>query len=133
VAHRDYSIYASKIRLLMFDDRLMLFSPGPLPNTLDVDTMALRQATRNELLTTLLAKCPVGSGSEDVGRAFLMEKRGDGVPIILRQSERLSGRTPEYRVIDHAELLLTIWAARAPDPSQTERELLAHAAPRKGS
>ena len=43
-----------------------------------------------------------------------MEKRGDGVPIILEESRKLSGRDPEYRLIDEAELLLTIYAAEPP-------------------
>ena len=34
VAHRDYSISGSKIRLHMFSDRLEIFSPGGLPNSL---------------------------------------------------------------------------------------------------
>ena len=48
VAHRDYSIRGSRIRLSMFDDRLEIRSPGPLPNNLTVDSMEQRQATRNE-------------------------------------------------------------------------------------
>ncbi|MBI1747102.1 MAG: putative DNA binding domain-containing protein [Acidobacteria bacterium] len=108
VAHRDYSVHGSKIRLFLFDDRLELFSPGPLPNTVTVDSMALRQSTRNELLTTLLAKCRVEDPTGEIGRRFMMEKRGDGVPIILEESKKLSGREPEYRLIDDAELLLTI-------------------------
>ena len=40
-----------------------------------------------------------------------MEKRGEGVPIILRESLQLSGHRPEYRMIDDDELLLTIWGA----------------------
>jgi predicted HTH transcriptional regulator len=115
VAHRDYSVHGSKIRLFLFDDRLELFSPGPLPNTVTLESIALRQSTRNELITTLLAKCPVGDPAGEIGRRFLMEKRGDGVPIIMEESPRLSGRDPIYRLIDDAELLLTIWAARASD------------------
>lgn len=111
VAHRDYSVYGSKIRLFLFDDRLELYSPGPLPNTVTIDSIALRQSTRNELLTTLLARCPVEDPRGELGRRFLMEKRGDGVPIILEESRKLSGRVPEYRLIDDAELLLTVWAA----------------------
>ncbi|MBF0614385.1 MAG: hypothetical protein G8237_11555 [Magnetococcales bacterium] len=49
-----------------------------------------------------------------------MEKRGEGVPIILEESSRLSGRTPEYRLIDQSELLLTIHAANPTDPEQDE-------------
>jgi predicted HTH transcriptional regulator len=119
VAHRDYSIHGSKIRLFVFDDRLELFSPGPLPNTVTIDSIALRQSTRNELLTTLLAKCPTEDPSGEIGRRFLMEKRGDGVPIILDESRKLSGRDPEYRLIDDAELLLTIYSAREPQEDET--------------
>lgn len=74
-AHRDYSIYGSKIRLFMFDDRLELFPPGPLPNTLTIGNIALRQTTRNELITSLLAKCPV-KDHPDYVRQYLMDKRG---------------------------------------------------------
>ena len=112
VAHRDYSIPGSKIRFFMFDDRLEIYSPGPLPNTVTVESMPLRQATRNELITSLLAECPVSNTAGNVQRAFYMEKRGDGVPIILRESEALSGRKPEYRLIDDSELLLSIFAAK---------------------
>ena len=114
VAHRDYSIHGSKIRLFLFDDRLELYSPGPLPNTVTIESMPLRQSTRNELITSLLARCPVEDPTGDVGRQFYMEKRGEGVPIILEESRKLSGRDPVYLLIDDAELLLTIYAAPAP-------------------
>lgn len=111
VAHRDYSIFGSKIRFFMFDDRLEIYSPGPLPNTVTVDNIALRQATRNELITSLLAETPVVETVGDVGRGFFMEKRGDGVPIIINESVNLSGEKPVYQLIDDAELLLTIFSA----------------------
>ena len=113
-AHRDYAVHGSAIRLFLFDDRLELYSPGPLPNSVTVDALALRQATRNELLTTLLAKCRAVDPSGEIARQFLMEKRGDGVPTILDESLRLSGRWPEYQVIDDAEVLLTIYGAGPP-------------------
>ena len=112
VAHRDYSVSGSKIRFFMFDDRLEIYSPGSLPNTVTIDNIALRQATRNELITSLLAESPVAETVGDVGRIFYMEKRGDGVPIILNESEKLSGKKPVYRLIDDSELLLTIFSAR---------------------
>ncbi len=111
VAHRDYSIYGSKIRLHLFADRLELFSPGAIPNTMTVDSLPLRQASRNELLTSLLARCPATFGKH---RGWLMDKRGEGVPIILSESEKLSGRRPVYRLIDDAELLLTIFPVEPP-------------------
>ena len=112
VAHRDYSIFSSKIRFFMFDDRLEIYSPGALPNTVTVDSIALRQATRNELITSLLAETPVAEKVGDAGRGFYMEKRGEGVPIILNESEKLSGKKPIYRLIDDSELLLTIYSTR---------------------
>jgi predicted HTH transcriptional regulator len=119
VAHRDYAVPGSKIRIFLFDDRLELYSPGSLPNTFTIESIALRQSTRNELITSLLAKCPLDDPSGEIGRRFLMEKRGDGVPIIMEESRRLSGRSPVYRLLDDAELLLTIPAARHPSPADT--------------
>ncbi len=124
VAHRDYAVHGSKIRLFMFDDRLELYSPGGLPNTVTIDSIALRQSTRNELITSLLAKCPIADSSGQIGRRFLMEKRGDGVPIIFEESLKLSGRQPEYRLIDDAELLLTIWAALEVKDNTINEELI---------
>jgi predicted HTH transcriptional regulator len=111
VAHRDYTIAGSKIRFFMFDDRLEIFSPGALPNTVTVENIALRQSTRNELITSLLAETSVAETIGIIGRAYFMEKRGDGVPIILYESEKLSGIRPVYRLIDDSELLLTIFSA----------------------
>ncbi|MBK5274615.1 MAG: putative DNA binding domain-containing protein [Desulfuromonadales bacterium] len=114
VAHRDYSIQNAKIRMHLFADRLELFSPGTIPNTMTIESLPLRQATRNELLTSLLARCPVAMAETGAEREFLMDKRGEGVPIIITESDLLAGRKPEYRLIDDTELLLTIYGANAP-------------------
>jgi len=111
VAHRDYSVFGSKIRLFLFDDRLELYSPGAIPNSMTIDSMALRQSTRNELIASLLNRCSVDKDQPDLGRQFMMDKRGEGVPIIMKESLTLSGMRPVYRLIDDAELLLTIYAA----------------------
>jgi hypothetical protein len=44
-------------------------------------------------------------------RVFIMDKRGEGVPIIMSESFELSGKKPEYVLIDDTELKLTIFAA----------------------
>jgi ATP-dependent DNA helicase RecG len=121
VAHRDYSMAGARVRLHMFGDRIELYVPGGLANTLTPDSMPLRQYNRNELIVSLLARCPVG-GDEGLGRSFLMDRRGDGVPIILDESKRLSGRTPEYSVIDDSELRLVIWAAAGPKSTAEGKE-----------
>ncbi len=112
VAHRDYAIHGAKIRLRLFEDRLELFSPGALANSLTVDSLRYRQTARNETICGLLTRCLAPDEPWlTVGRAHFMEKRGEGVPIILDNSAALSGREPEYRVLDDAELMLTIHAA----------------------
>ena len=88
-----------------------LYSPGALPNTVTVENIELRQATRNELITGLLAETPLPEILGTIGRGHGMEKREDGVPIIFHESETLSGIRPEYRLIDEAELLLTIYSS----------------------
>ena len=37
--HRNYSIYGSRIRIFMFDDRIEFISPGKLPNTITTDKL----------------------------------------------------------------------------------------------
>ena len=110
VAHRDYSMAGARIRLHMFADRLELYVPGALANTLTTDSMHLRQYSRNELIVSLLARCPMPTG-ESLGRTHIMDRRGDGVPVILERSRALSGRLPQYDLIDESELRLVIWAA----------------------
>ena len=111
VVHRDYSIRSSKIRLSIFEDRVEIQSPGSLPNNLTIDGMADRQATRNEAMTSVLARMPVGGIGGAADRQYIMERRGDGVQIILRETRELSGRLPEYQLIQDSEVRLTIPAA----------------------
>ena len=111
VAHRDYSISGSRIRLMMFHDRLELCSPGALPNNLTIESMGDRQSTRNEVLTSVLGRLNAAGIEGAGGRQFFIERRGDGVPIIRRETQELCGVSPDFRLLDDAELCLTIPAA----------------------
>ena len=113
VVHRDYFISGSKIRLFMFSDRLELYSPGALANTVTIDKLPYSQATRNELLARLLSEINLDDdvGSQ-VNRRHFLEGRGEGVGIILNESEQLSGKTPIYE-LHNEELCLTIFAAKS--------------------
>lgn len=108
VAHRDYSIAGAQVRLHLFCDRIELNVPGTLVNTLTPDSLHLRQANRYPLLVSLLARCPAPSG---LACHSLMDKRGEGVPIIRKECQALSRKLPKYRLIDEAELRLTLPAA----------------------
>lgn len=107
VVHRDYTLHGQRIRLFLFADRLEIHSPGSLPNTLSLESMSRLSVPRNEILASLFSRYyPV----EDplLGRQYLMDRRGFGVEMILRESEALSGRRPVYELIDDLELCLTI-------------------------
>ena len=106
VVHRDYAIAGSKIRLFLFTDRLELYSPGRLPNTLTLDDMPYRTFTRNQLLVSFLSRVR----SKRTGQVFL-ESRGEGVRKILEDGEAHSGRRPVYELFGD-ELRLTLWAKR---------------------
>ena len=111
VAHRDYSIRGSKVRLRMFSDRIELCSPGALVNGMSIDELAYKQNTRNPAIANLLDRCPVPEEIESP-RLTMMDRRGEGVPAILARSRRLSGRQPVYEMFGD-ELRLTIHAADA--------------------
>ena len=111
VAHRDYPVHGSKSRLRLFADRLENYSPGAIANPLAIDSLRNRQSARNEAVCSLLAKCPAPDESWLVtDRTNIMDRRGEGVPVIVDNSLRLSGKEPRYRLIDDAELHLTIYA-----------------------
>ena len=119
VVHRDYSIRGSRIRLSMFADRVEIQSPGALANSLTVDELEYRQATRNEVLASVFGRMPT-SGIQGVGgRLFIMERRGDGVPIIRRETRELAGRLPRFDLVGRADLRVTLPAASTePSPAR---------------
>lgn len=110
VVHRDYSIWGGRIRLHMFADRLELYSPGALPNSMTVEAMQSMSLPRNDVLSSLFARYyPVRDNG--LGREYLMDRRGSGVDVILAESEKLSGKKPLIEMIADMELRVTIYAA----------------------
>ena len=112
VAHRDYSMGSRRIRLSMFKDRLEINSPGKLPNSMTIESMDASQATRNEVIASVFGRIPVGKAPGTGDRRYFMERRGDGVSIILNETRKTAGILPKYKIIDESNLLLTIPAAR---------------------
>lgn len=99
VAHRDYSLSGSQIRLFVFDDRVEVRSPGRLPNSITLDNIQLGvHAERNRRLATLLTQLGY------------MSAIGTGIPrLIIRLSRLVSGREPEFTLAGE-ELRVRIWA-----------------------
>ncbi len=108
VAHRDYSIRGSKIRMFLFSDRIEIYSPGDLPNAITIELMAYRVFTRNQLLVNFLSRIKASSTGK-----VILESRGEGVRTILSICKSHSGQTPVYNLYGE-ELVLTIWAKPSP-------------------
>lgn len=104
IAHRDYSISDSRVRILLFADRLEIYSPGRLPGTLQIENLEFLTATRNQLLVQFLSR----TRSSHTNRPYI-QSRGQGVAKILHKSEELSGRRPLYELLGE-ELRLTLYA-----------------------
>lgn len=118
VAHRDYSAYGQRIRLFMFSDRLEIYSPGALPNSMTVESITRLSVPRNEVIASLFAQYyPVEEPY--LGKNQLMDRRGYGVRMILERSEKLSGKLPVYENLSDMELKLTIFAAPPPPEKVT--------------
>ena len=114
VVHRDYTMIDSRIRLFLFEDRLELYSPGALPNTLPLEAMRQRQATRNETVASLLRMLAVGEVHGAGDRRYFLEQRGEGVPVIYEQTLALTGAEPVFELVGTAELQVTLPASRPP-------------------
>ncbi|HFI0453604.1 TPA: ATP-binding protein [Streptococcus suis] len=56
VTHRDYSVYGDHIRVLMFDDRLEIHSPGKLPNIVTVENIKYERFSRNPRIARTLTE-----------------------------------------------------------------------------
>ncbi|MBT9133803.1 MAG: hypothetical protein DDT38_00529 [Firmicutes bacterium] len=101
VAHHDYAIYGSKIRLKLFADRLEIYSPGSIPNTMTVDSLIYRQSARNETLTRFVAgKPPVSlhvAAYEQGVKATLTPRGASCYPI-----------NPEATVVCHDGILYQV-------------------------
>ena len=91
--------------------------------------MEASQATRNEVIASVFGRMPVAGIPGSESRQFLMERRGDGVPVILRATRETSGRFPVYRLVDDTNLNLVIPAADL-EPSPARAVVTAHAAGR---
>jgi len=84
VAHRDYSIRGDNIRVLLFSDRLEVFSPGRLPGPVTVANIADERFSRNAAIVQVLA---------DMG---FIERLGYGVDRILALMRQAGLRRPHF-------------------------------------
>ncbi|MBI5301674.1 MAG: putative DNA binding domain-containing protein [Chloroflexi bacterium] len=72
VAHRDYAIRGDEIRVMMFSDRVEVYSPGRLPGHVTLDNLVDERFSRNEVIAQVLA---------DLG---FIERLGYGIDRMIR-------------------------------------------------
>ena len=114
VVHRDYSISGSHIRMFMFDDRLEIYSPGNLCNSMSPDDLRMSQFTRNESIATKLGQCEVGDVPGVGDRRYFIERRGEGIAVIEDETYALAGQYPSFEIIGQREFRVVIPSASLP-------------------
>ena len=86
IAHRDYTT-AGPVRLLVFDDRVEVRTPGGLPNSVRLDQLpAGVHVLRNPTVYNLLLK------------RGLVTDAGSGIPRMIRLLREKTGHDPDLRI-----------------------------------
>lgn len=95
IAHRDYTISAS-IRILIFEDRVEIRTPGKLPNTVTIDSMKMGcHVLRNPTIYNLLYK------------TGMVTDTGSGIRRIIKLTKQSTGKEAGLEVTD-SEFILTL-------------------------
>ena len=113
IAHRDYRIGGDEIRVLMFGDRIEVYSPGRLPGHITVDNLVEERFSRNEIIVQILSdmgfierlgygidrmiRLMNGAGLpaprfEETTAGFLVTLAGHGASLISEQADLLRWR-----------------------------------------
>lgn len=96
LVHRDYSL-AAPIRILMFDDRLEVHSPGKLPNGVTVENIRVGiHVERNPIILSLMAKLG------------FITRLGTGILRILRLASQAGLPAPDL-VESDSEFVVTLY------------------------
>ena len=93
LAHRDYGLRSATVDLTIWDDRLEVRSPGPLPGHITPENMRQEHYSRNRLLMRVL---------KTMG---LVEEYGEGVDRIFHEME---GRLMEPPIFEATSSSVTV-------------------------
>ena len=88
--HRDYTVMGSEVHLDIYDDRLIVTSPGGMYNGMliqDLDIKDVSSERRNPILANVMAQLDY------------MEKRGSGLTRICNETKALDGYKEELKPI----------------------------------
>ncbi len=95
LTHRNYSIAGDHIRVVMFDDRIEIDSPGLLPNIVTIENIRERRYSRNPRIARVLSEFG------------WVKEMNEGVKRIYNEMERYFLRSPVYSE-PHNNVLLVL-------------------------
>ena len=95
VSHRNYQM-AGSVFVRQYPDRLIIESPGGLPNGISLDNILDRQVPRNRRIAEILALCG------------LVERSGQGMNIIYETSIKEAKQLPDFTGTDDSFVSLTL-------------------------
>lgn len=107
--HRDYTVMGSEVHLDIYEDRLVITSPGGMYNGLfiqDLDISNVSSERRNPILANVMAQLNY------------MEKRGSGLSRIYNETKALAGSIDEQKQMflsSPAQFQTTIYASDKTD------------------
>lgn len=113
VAHRDYAVRGEGIRLLLFADRLEIYSPGRLPGHVTLDNLLTERYSRNEAIVQVLS---------DLG---YIERLGYGIDRMVRAMTDAGQPAPHFAETT-AGFVVTLTGSRddgtivAPSPAEAK-------------
>ena len=107
LVHRDYSIAGSQVRVFLFSDRIMISSPGHLPNSLTPEDLyaGCQPVRRNQMLAGFLRDY-----TSPLTERSYMEARGEGFLKLVRECEAIGAPRPRLTTVGDS-LCLEIFAA----------------------
>ena len=95
VSHRNYQL-AGSVFIRQYPDRLLVESPGGLPNGISLENILDRQIPRNRRIAEILALCG------------LVERSGQGMNIIYETSIKEAKPLPDFTGTDSSFVSLTL-------------------------
>lgn len=95
VSHRNYQL-AGSVFIRQYPDRLLVESPGGLPNGISLENILDRQIPRNRRIAEILALCG------------LVERSGQGMNIIYETSVKEAKPLPDFTGTDSSFVSLTL-------------------------
>ncbi len=85
----------------MFDDRLEIRSPGVPPNTVNVESMKTGISVyRNPIIVRF------------INDYHLAEGMGRGIPMIIKEMNKISGKEPKIEVLENETNLIIYFPKR---------------------